>query len=161
MKRIITAVVLSWLLFIGVDFLFHASLLAPLWKEDLPALKSLEELSILIPAGYLSFLLLTILIYFVYVRIFSSKPRFKESLTFGIIFGLLFSLSNLLGLYSYITLPIKHLIVFNLVYFIEVVVVVLSLHYILFSEKRRKVVLFSLLYFFLLLILGIVVQNLS
>jgi hypothetical protein len=159
MKRKIAAIVLAWMLFIGVDFLFHASLLESLWKEDLSALKSLEDLLLLIPAGYLSFLLLTILIYFVYVRVFKIKPQLKESLHFGIIFGLLFSLSNFLGLYSYINLPVKQLIVFNLVYFIEIVVVVLSLHYILYSEKRRKVIWLSILYFFLLLIIGIVIQN--
>ena len=159
MKRKIVAVIMAWILFIGVDFLFHASLLESLWKEDLSALKSLEDLAILIPVGYLSFLLLTILIFFVYSKIFRSKPEFKESLSFGIVFGLLFSLSNLLGLYSYITLPLKHLIIFNLVYFIEIIVVVTSFHYFLYSEKRKKVIWLGILYFFLLLIIGIVIQN--
>ena len=147
------------MLFIRVDFLFHASLLESLWKEDINALKPLKELSILIPVGYFSFLLLTLLIYFVYTKVFKSKPLLKESLIFGIVFGLLFSLSNLFGLYSYISIPLKHLILFNLVYFIEIVVVAFSFHFLLFSEKRKKVVWMSILYFFLLVFLGIVIQN--
>ncbi len=159
MKRKIIAIIMAWLLFIGVDFLFHASILESFWKEDLAALKSLEDLALLIPAGYFSFLLLTILIFFVYDKIFKSKPKFKDSVSFGIVFGLLFSLSNLLGLYSYISLPIKNLILFNLVYFIEIVVVVITIHHALFSEKRKKVVWMGILYFLLLVVLGIVIQN--
>ena len=159
MKQNIIAITIAWLLFIGVDFLFHAALLQSFWNEDLAALKSLEDLWLLIPAGYVSFLILTILIFFVYVRIFKTKPKLSESLVFGIVFGLLFSLSNLLGLYSYISLPIKHVILFNLVYFIEIVVVVITFHKILFSEKRNRMIWMGILYFFLLLILGIVIQN--
>ena len=159
MKSKVVAIIMAWLLFIGVDFFFHASLLESLWEEDVPALKSLEDLALLIPAGYISFLLLTILIFFVYDRIFKSKPTLKGSLVFGSVFGLLFALSNLLGLYSYITLPVKHLLVINLVYFIEIVVVVMTLHYILFSEKRKRLIWLVILYFFLLLISGIVIQN--
>jgi hypothetical protein len=161
MKRKVVAVLMAWLLFIGVDFLFHASLLESFWKEDIPALKTLEDLALLIPFGYISFLLLTLLIFFVYVRIFKTKPKLKESFVFGIIFGLLFSLSNLFGLYSYISLPLNHLILFNMVYFIEIVVVVLMIHYILFSEKRKRVIWLGILYFVLLLILGIVIQNIK
>jgi hypothetical protein len=159
MKRKVVAVIMAWLLFIGVDFLFHASLLESYWKEDIAVLKSLEDLFLLIPAGYLSFLLLTILIFFVYDKIFTSKPKLKESIVFGVVFGLLFSLSNLLGLYSYISLPVEHLILFNLVYFLEIVVVVVMIHLVLFSEKRKKVIWMGVLCFFLLLILGIVIQN--
>jgi hypothetical protein len=150
---------LSWLLFIGVDFLFHASLLESYWSAEIPALRSLEDLALLIPAGYLSFLLLTLLIFFVYVRLFTGKPKLMESLYFGIVFGFLFSLSNFLGLYSYISLPLDHLVVFNLVYFIEIIVVVLTLHHVLHSEKRKKVIGLVILAFFLLLILGVIIQN--
>ena len=159
MKRKITTIIMAWFLFIGVDFLFHASLLKSFWIEDFVALKSLEDLAIMIPVGYVSFLLLTILIFFVYDKIFKIKPKLKDSIKFGIVFGVLFSLSNLLGLYSFISLPIKHLILFNLVYLIEIMVVVLTIHHVLFSEKRKKVIWMVILYFILLLALGVVIQN--
>ncbi len=159
MKRKITAILIAWLLFIGVDFLFHASLLTSLWKEDIVALKSLENLSVLIPVGYLSFLLLTILIGYLFFRIFRSKPSVNQVLQFGFFFGILFSLSNLLGLYSFVEIPLKHLVLFNLVYFIEIIVVTLSLYFTLYSAKRRKVIWISVLVFFLLIFLGILIQN--
>ena len=160
-RRQILSIVLAWLIFIGVDFLFHASLFASFWNEDLPALKSLDDLALLIPAGYLSFLLLTTLIGFVFFKIFSTKPEVGKVFQFGFIFALLFSLSNFLGLFSYIDLPLKQLIVFNLVYFIEVIVVCLYLNYVAFSKGIRKPIWLSVLVFFLLIILGVVIQNMG
>ena len=124
-KRFWISTLLAWLVFIGIDFLIHASLLENLWKEEISAIKPLKDLAILIPGGYLSFLLLTLLIGFVFIKIFPKQESFKNALTFGVIFGFLFSLSNLLGLFSYIRLPLDHLIFFNMGYFIEIIAVVL------------------------------------
>lgn len=159
MKRFVIAILIAWMLFIGVDFLFHASIFASLWKENIAAFKSLKNLAILIPAGYLSFLLLTVLIGYLFFRIFKIKPPIKEAFTFALIFGILFSLSNLLGLFSYVTIPLKHLILFNFVYFIEIVVVTLSFYYTLFSVSLKKVIWMSILIFFILIISGIIIQN--
>ena len=159
MKRYIASILISWMLFIGVDFLFHASILTSMWEEDNTSVKSLEDLAILIPVGYTSFLLLTILVGYIFFRIFKVKPELKEVLKFGLIFGVLFSLSNLLGLYSFVTFPLDHLILINLVYLIEIVVVSFGLYYCMFSERLSKVVWRSVLIFFPLIIGGIVIQN--
>lgn len=158
-KRRITSIILAWLVFIGIDFLFHASLLASFWNEDIPALKSLEDLAVLIPAGYFSFLLLTALIGYIFFKIFKTKPEVRKVFQFGFVVALLFSLSNFFGLYSYIDIPIKHLIVFNLVYFIEIIAVCLSLYYFTFSWSIKRSILYSLLIFLILIIAGIVIQN--
>jgi hypothetical protein len=158
-KRFVIAILVAWLLFIGVDFLFHASLFASLWKEDLPALKSLDNLALLIPAGYTSFLLLTVLIGYLFFRIFERRPPIKEVFKFALVFGALFSLSNLLGLFSYIAIPFKHLLLFNLVYFIEIIVVTLSLYTIVFSANIKKSIWRSALIFIILFISGIIIQN--
>lgn len=158
-KRAITAILISWLLFIGVDFLFHASIFAQVWKEDTPAIKPLTNLALLIPAGYFSFLLLTGLIGYLYFKIFRTKPLKKEVLKFGLAFGLLFSLSNLLGLFSYVAIPFEQLLLFNLVYFIEIIVVTGCMHYISYSTNLKKSLWFSILIFISLLISGIVIQN--
>ncbi|MGZ5221273.1 MAG: hypothetical protein ACXWWD_05625 [Chitinophagaceae bacterium] len=158
-KRYVLAILIAWILFIGVDFLFHASIFASLWKEDIAIFKSLESLSLLIPAGYLSFLLITILIGYLFFRIFEIKPPLKEAFKFALIFGILFSLSNLLGLFSYIAIPVKQLLLFNLVYFIEIIVVTLSLYFIVFSVSLKKVIWRSSLIFITLIIAGIVIQN--
>ena len=158
-NRYLTAILLAWILFIGVDFLFHASIFASLWKEDIAIFKSLENLSLLIPTGYISFLLLTVLIGYLFFRLFKIKPQIKEAIKFALIFGILFSLSNLLGLFSYLAIPLKYLLLFNLVYFIEIIVVTLSLYFIAFSTHLKKMVWLSVFIFFILLIVGIVIQN--
>ena len=159
LKRKLLSVVIAWLLFIGVDFLFHASLLASLWREKIPALKPLDDLALLIPAGYLSFLLLTGLIGYVFFKVFTQKPSKRQVLSFGLIFGLLFAMSNLFGLYSYVALPFGYLLVFNLVYLIEIIVVSLCLNYVGFSVRSKKPVLRSTLIFIGLIVLGIIIQN--
>ena len=69
MKRYVLAIFLAWIIFIGMDFLFHASIFASLWKEEIAIFKSPEDLLFLIPVGYVSFLLLTILIGYLFFRI--------------------------------------------------------------------------------------------
>lgn len=158
-KRRVLSIILAWLIFIGVDFLFHASIFASIWNENLDALKSLDDLALLIPAGYLSFFFLTTLIGYVFFRIFKTKPGVYKAFEFGLIFGLLFAFSNFLGLFSYIELPVKHLIIFNLVYFVEIIIVCLFLNYVAFSKGIRKTIVTSVVSFLLLIIVGIVVQN--
>ncbi len=94
-KRFVIAILMAWILFIGVDFLFHASILSSLWKKDVAIFKSIKDLAILIPVGYFSFLLLTALIGYFFFRIFKTKPAIKEILIFALIFAVLFTLSNL------------------------------------------------------------------
>lgn len=158
-KRAITAILVAWLLFVGVDFLFHAGILEQLWKEEIPAIKPLDDLATLIPAGYASFLLLTALIGYVFFKIFKTKPARREVFKFGFIFGLLFSLGNLTGLFSYVAIPLKQLVIFNLVYFIEIFVVVIAIDHLAFTTRLKKAIWVSVLLFIVLVILGVVIQN--
>lgn len=158
-RRRIRSIILAWLLFIGIDFLFHASIFASFWKEDLPALKSLDELAVLIPAGYISFLLLTSLIGYVFFKVFRTKPEIRKVFQLGFVFAILFSLSNIFALYSYIDIPLKQLMVFNLVYFIEIIAVSLALYYFAFSINTKRSIVISVLIFFVLIIAGIMIQN--
>ena len=158
-KRFWISTLLAWLVFIGIDFLIHASLLDNIWKQEVSAIKSLEDLAILIPGGYLSFLLLTLLIGFVFIKIFPKQETFKSALRFGVIFGFLFSLSNLLGLFSYVRLPLDHLIFTNMVYFIEIIAVVLVYYSFLYPEKIKNKVWMPISLFFILVIIGVIIQN--
>lgn len=158
-KRFIISTLLAWLIFVMIDFIWHASLLAEFWQEDHAALKPLKDLALLIPAGYLSFLILTFLSGGVYLKIYSEDPGFKKTLTFGALFGGLFSVSNIIGLYSYIELPILFLFLTNLAYFIEITAAVLVIRYIYFAEVIRKKVICILSIFFAGLIIGIILQN--
>ncbi|MCP4723632.1 MAG: hypothetical protein GY863_01275 [bacterium] len=158
-RRFIISTLLAWLIFIMIDFIWHASLLAEFWLEDHAALKPLKDLAYLIPAGYLSFLLLTFLAGGVFLKIYSENPGFKKALTFGALFGGLFSASNIIGLYSYVELPILFLFLTNLAYFIEITAAVLVIRYIYFAELIRKKLICILSIFFTGMVFGIILQN--
>lgn len=160
MKKLGVSIIVSWFIFIGVDFFFHASVLKALWETDIPAIKPLEKLALLIPYGYLSFLLLTTLIGYIFHRFFPKKPSIKEVLIFAAVVSSLFSLSNFFGLYSYVAIPMKHLIIFNMVYFIEIIIVSFCLYKLLFYTNRKRIIFISFLMFLLLIMVGIIIQNL-
>lgn len=158
-KRFWIATTLAWVLFIGIDFLFHASLLKSLWEEDIEAIKPLDELFVLIPAGYLSFFLLTLLATYVFYRIFPQKPSRSEAVVFSLIFAALFAISNFFALYSFLALPLKHLLAFNLVYFIEVFTILIFFSVSMYTKKISRVVIYTIITFFILIITGFILQN--
>ena len=157
-KRFWLSTLTAWLLFIGIDFLFHASILQNIWKE-IEVAKPLEELALLIPVGYTSFLLLTILIGYLFVNIYKEQPQLREGVKFGIIFGGLYSLSNFLGSFSFINVPVFFLILTNIVYFIEIFGVVIVYNNLLYGNRFRKKIGIVIIVFIVLLISGIIIQN--
>ena len=159
-RKFIRSTLLSWIIFIGIDFLMHASILEKLWAEEIEAIKPSLDLAILIPVGYFSFLLLTLLVGFVFVRVYPIKPEKRSAFRFALLFGGLYALSNLLGVYSYVDIPIGHLILFNLVYFIEIVAVVFVYYNTYYNrDKTKKQNLLYTIYFFTLLVAGVIIQN--
>ncbi len=159
MKRYLTAIMMAWIIFIGIDFLFHGGILASLWKEHIPVFKSTEDLTKLIPIAYFSFLLLTVLVGYLFFKIYNVKPALSEVLKFGTMFGLLFSFSNFLSLFSYLAIPFDRLLLFSFVSFIEIIFVTLSLYFTFFAVNLKKVIWYTIFCFILLLISGIVIQN--
>ena len=151
--------ILAWIVFIGLDFLFHASLLKSLWQEKVDAFKSAEDLFILIPSGYLSFLLLTLLVGYAFTKIYPTKPSGRQTARFALIFGLLYAVGNALGLYSYVNIPLKHLVVYHLVYFIEIAAVVFVFYKAYYKKSLRKAIWYALLAFFVLVVVGVILQN--
>ena len=152
--------ILAWIVFIGIDFLFHASLLKSLWQEDIDLFKPAMDLFIFIPIGYLSFLLLTLLVGYSFTKIYPSKPNKNQAIQFALVFALLYAVSNVLGLYSYVNIPLKHLMVNNGVYFIEIASVVFVFYKATYKNTLKKFVWQTLLAFFSMVFIGIVIQNL-
>ena len=109
--------------------------------------------------GYASFLFLTILIGYLFVKIYKEKPPIKEGVKFGIIFGGLYSLSNFLGSFSFIDIPVFFLILTNIVNFIEIFGVVIVYNNLLFGNRFRKKIEIVIIVFIVLLISGIIIQN--
>jgi len=159
MRRFILTTFVAWLFFLMLDFLAHAVLLRSLWEQDFQAFKSRNELFRLIPFGYLSFLILTILFGWLYARLFKANGNVNRGLSFGAIFGGLFALSNFFGWYSFLNLPSLFLFLASLPYFLEISGVGFVYGYLLHptSIKNRiwKIAGIIILGF----ILGIVLQN--
>ncbi len=160
-RRFWPAVFLAWLIFLALDFLSHATLLSSLWAKDLAALKSPEELFRLIPFGYLSFLLLTLLIGSVYVRLYPEGGSPGIGLRFGMWFGLLFAASNFLAWHSVFQLPVLFAALANGVYWVELTAVGLVFGYLmpLPSLGRRGWILAGIA--FMILMVGVIIQSLG
>ena len=159
MRRFVLTTFLAWLVFLMLDFLVHAVILNSFWARECPALKTKEELFHLIPFGYLSFLILTIMIGWLYTRLFKSSGDVKKGLAFGAIAGGLFALSNFFGWYSFLNLPPLFLFLASLGYFVEISSVGLVYGYLLHpsSIKKRAWIVASMVVFGFFL--GIVFQN--
>lgn len=158
-KRFIKTILLSWIVFIGIDFFVHAGLIKSLWKEKVPAFLPDELLFRRIPLGYTGFLLLTLLLGYIFVKVFRERPNRNELIRFAAIVGALFAISNFLVLYSFTTIPPKHLVVFNIVYLVEIIAVIFSINAGLFIKKFKLYGIMCFLLFIGMIIFGIIAQN--
>jgi hypothetical protein len=158
-KKFFLSLFFSWLIFIAIDFVFHASLLKNLWIVEANNLKPKEELFKYIPEGYLSFLILSFLVVVVYKILYHSDPGLKKTFIYGCVAGFLFSLSQLLALHSFVLLSFYFLLIVYLVYWVEIVSVALIFRYVYYRKMNLKVIFNIILLFFILLIAGIVLQN--
>ena len=159
-KRFLLSSLMAWVLVIAVDFVSHAVLLTPFWKQDYPAFKSKIDLFRLIPFGYISFLFLVLLVGWVYTRFYSRRGSVKKGLALGAVFGGLFSLSTFFGLYSTINLPVLFILLISLVYWVEIIGVGFVFGYLMHPSSIRKRIWGLAAVIFLGLILGFILQNL-
>ncbi len=68
-RRVVALTLIAWFSMLGVDFLMHAGLLADLYRHPSPFLVSPATAFALIPVGYLSFLLLAVLLVWLLLRL--------------------------------------------------------------------------------------------
>jgi hypothetical protein len=83
--RLIGLGALGWMAMLGIDFFLHAGLLAQLYAQPSPFLLPPEDAFRLIPLGYLSFMLLNILVLWLMIRL--EITTFQRGLSFGLIIG--------------------------------------------------------------------------
>lgn len=157
--RFILTSILAWLLLLMMDFLAHATLLSHFWAQNYPAQKSKEELFRLIPFGYLSFLVLTLLVGWVYVRFYRQGGNANKGLSFGAVFGGLLALATFLSWYSVLNLPALFILLISIVYFFEICAVGFTFGYLMHpkSVKKRVWGLVGIIIFGL--VLSIILQN--
>lgn len=159
--RFAVTVFASWLVFLMIDFLSHATLLKSFWDREYSALRSLDELFLLIPFGYGGFLLLTVLAGWVYVRLYGVGGNVKKGVFFGVIFGGLFALSTFFTWYSAFDLPLLFNFLISLVYFIEIFGVSLVFGYLYHPRLIKKRFGLVLAAVFLGLAIGVAIQNVN
>lgn len=98
----------AWLLSIGIDFLLHAGVLARLYLREEPFLLPAHLAFARIPAGYLSFLVLTVALWWLLRRI--DVRGFARGVRVGLVSGGVVWASLLLGLWSISTAPVDLLV---------------------------------------------------
>jgi hypothetical protein len=89
---------LTWLSMIGFDFLLHAGLLAHLYIEPSPFLLPPDRAFALIPVGYLSFLILSIMLIWLMTRL--GIQGWSHGGIFGLQLGAFTQAAFILGLLS-------------------------------------------------------------
>lgn len=108
LKRITLIIALCWFAMIGVDFLLHGGLLATFYVQPSPFLLPLEKAFRLIPLGYLSLLLLAVLLVWLMRRL--DIRGWRDGLTFGLKLGALIWGAMVLGLLSISTASVGLLV---------------------------------------------------
>ncbi len=81
-QHLLFLTLIAWLSMLGFDFLLHAGLLAKLYLEPSPFLLPSMTALTLIPVGYLSFLLLSILLVWLMIRL--NLEGWRQSALFGL-----------------------------------------------------------------------------
>jgi hypothetical protein len=102
-RRGVQLVLLAWLAMIGFDLFWHAGIVADLYAQPDPFLLAPERAFALIPLGYLSFLLLAVLLVWLAARVGVNRAR--AGAAFGLQLGALAWGALLLGLFSIATAP--------------------------------------------------------
>ena len=100
-RSISTLALLSWLSMLGFDFLLHAGLLARLYVVPSPFLLPPETAFRLIPLGYLSFLMLALLLTWLMMK--QGVQGGRDGLIYGLKLGGLIGGSLVFGLASITT----------------------------------------------------------
>ncbi len=97
-RTLIALAALGWLSMLAVDFFLHAGLLAELYTRASPFLLPPEDAFRRIPLGYLSFLILDVLLLWLMLKL--DIRTWRGGFAFGMILGAMIWGSLTLGLYS-------------------------------------------------------------
>ena len=156
MKWRIGLLFISWLSMLGFDFFLHAGLLAKLYTEPSPFLLPATQAFIRIPLGYLSFLVMAIiLIWFMETR---GVVGWKSGFLFGLKFGALLWLASTLGLFSISTASWYLLLGWGIGQTLELGIAGIVIGSGLAGKRLLKLVLWTVVFVVVMLIITIVLQ---
>ena len=156
-KRIVGLGFLGWLAMLGIDFFLHAGLLARIYTQPSPFLLPPQDAFRLIPLGYLSFLLLDILILWLMVRL--RVTTWKRGFFFGLKIGGLVWGALALGLLSISTASLSLMLGWFSGQTLELGVAGAVIGSGFSGTPLRKILLWVIAIILILVILTIVMQN--
>lgn len=156
MKRRVGLIFISWLSMIGFDLFLHAGLLARLYTKPSPFLLSADQAFLRIPLGYLSFLILAIVLnWFMESR---NAVGLKSGLLFGLRFGALLWLASTLGLYSISTAGWDLLLGWGIGQAIELGIAGIVIGLGLAGKRLSRLVLWVIIFVVVMVLLTVVLQ---
>jgi hypothetical protein len=155
--RLTGITLLAWLSVIGFDFLLHAGILAGLYADPHPFLLPPERAFVLIPVGYLAFLLLVILVLWLMVRLKISG--WQSGFIFGLQLGALIWAAFTISLISISTAPLTLVGGWFIGQTIETGIAGLVVGAGLAADKLRKILIWVLLFSIAAFVIGILLQN--
>jgi hypothetical protein len=155
--RTIKFTLLAWLTMIGADFLIHGGLLSCLYQQESPFLLPPERAFALIPVGYISFLLLAVLLVWLMLRL--SLQGWRSGAIFGLQIGMLIWGSLVLGLLSIVAAPVTLLIGWFVGQAIELGLAGAVIGSALIQERLRRLTLSVVGLIIISIIITITLQN--
>jgi len=159
-SKIIPAAVSAWFIFLSIDFLLHAVILATWWKKTADYWLSPEDLFLMIPIGYASFAIYCGALTWLYVRIVGDRRTIGTAFQFGAIAGLVYGVSTILANYAVFAMPSSLLLVWSGSILIESTLACATASWVLDAERswRRVGLVFGAAV--LIFIMSVVLQNL-
>ena len=158
-RRIIAVGFLSWLTMLGVDFLIHGGLLAKLYTQSSPFLLPPLEAFRKVPIGYLSFLILAVLL--LWLMLLIGIVGWKGGLVFGLQLGLLAWGALVLGLVSISSAPLNLMIGWWLGQSFELGIAGAVAGYGLAAERLRNLALGVIGLVIASVLITVILQNIS
>ena len=154
------AIVSAWLVFLVLDFLAHAVILAAWWRATEAYWLPPMELFKRIPFGYAAFALFVGTMTWLLVRLRGPKPSMGEALRFGALAGLLAGAGSVMGTYSILDMPPSGLLVWTLSTVVESTGGAAAAAWTLRGPRPWRRVLLVLGLTIALFVVGVILQNL-
>ena len=95
----------AWCIYLLIDFLTHAVLLAPYWRATESYWLPPRELFRMIPLAYTLFAIYCAALTWLLIRLYGNQPTLAAGLRFGAIAGLFLGASSTLGAYCVARMP--------------------------------------------------------
>ena len=150
---------LALLSVIGFDLFLHAGVLASLYARTSPFLLPQEEAFRLIPLGYLSFLVLIILLVWLMTRL--DIVGWRAGLVFGLKIGAIIWGALVLGLLSISTASVSLLVGWFLGQTVELGIAGMVIGSGLSTNRLRSLLVKVVIFFVVMVVLAILLQNIG